>query len=47
MGIAVMLPGGDLVGEGLLVGDAAVETLGGENAKLGFGQIEPTAVFGV
>jgi hypothetical protein len=29
MGISVVLPGGDFVDEGLLVGDAAVEALGG------------------
>ena len=46
MGIAVVLPGGDFVDEGLLVGDAAVETLGGEDAEFGFRQIEPTAVLG-
>jgi hypothetical protein len=28
VGIAVLLPGGDFVDEGLLVGDAAVEALG-------------------
>ena len=28
IGIAVMLPGGDFLGEGFFVGDAAVETLG-------------------
>ena len=44
MGIAVALPGGDLLDEGLLVGDAAIEALGRKDAKLGFRQIEPTAV---
>jgi hypothetical protein len=42
----LVFPGGDLVDEGLLVGDTTVETLGGEDAKLGFRQIEPTAVLG-
>jgi hypothetical protein len=28
VGVAVVLPGGDLVDEGLFVGDAAVEALG-------------------
>jgi hypothetical protein len=46
MGVAVMLPGGDFVGEGLFVGNATVEALGGENAEFGFRQIEPTAVLG-
>ena len=45
-GIALMLPGGDLVGEGLLIREAAVEALGGEDTKLGFRQIKPTAVLG-
>ena len=46
IGISVMLPGGDFVDEGLLVGDAAVEALSGEDTELGFGQIEPAAVLG-
>ena len=29
-----------------LVGDAAIETLRGEDAEFGFGQVEPGAVFG-
>ena len=44
--VAVVLPCGDFVGEDLLVGDAAVQTLGRENAELGFGHIEPAAVLG-
>jgi len=32
---------------GLLVGDAAVEALGGEDAEFGFGEIEPVAMLGV
>jgi hypothetical protein len=43
-GIAVVLPGGDFLDEGLFVGDLAVEALGRQDAKFGFGQIEPTAV---
>jgi len=39
MGIAVGLPGGNLVNEGLLVGDAAVEALGGEDAEFGLGAV--------
>ena len=46
IGIAVVFPRGDFVDEGLFVGDAAVETLSGEDAELGFRQIEPTAVLG-
>ena len=44
MGIAVVLPGGDFIDEGLFVGDAAVEALGRQDAELGLCQIEPTAV---
>ena len=46
MDIAVALPGSDFVDESLFVGNAAVEALGGKDAKLGFRQIEPTAVLG-
>ena len=45
VGIVVVLPGGDFVGEGLFVGDAAIEALGRQDAEFGLGQIEPTAVF--
>jgi hypothetical protein len=34
------------VGEDLLVGDAAIQTLRREHAEFGFGHIEPTAVLG-
>ena len=33
VGIALLLPGGDFVGEGRFVGNAAVEALDGQNAK--------------
>jgi hypothetical protein len=46
MGIALVLPGGDFVDEGLFIGNAAVKALGGEDAEFGFRQIEPTAVLG-
>ena len=46
MSIAVVFPGGDFVDEGLFVGDAAIETLSGEDTEFGFRQIEPTAVLG-
>src|SRR5271165_1925081 len=39
-----MLPGGDLVSEDLLIGDAAVETLGRQDAEFRLRQIEPAAV---
>ena len=38
-------PGGDLVDDCLFVGDAPVETLRGEDAEFGFGQVQPGAVF--
>ena len=41
-----MLPGGDFADQGLLVGDAAVDALGGEDAEFGFGKIKPAAVLG-
>ena len=44
--VAVVLPCGDFVGEDLLVGDAAIQTLRRENAEFGFGHVEPTAVLG-
>ena len=46
IGISVMFPDGDFVDEGLLVGDAAVEALSGEDTELGFRQIESAAVLG-
>ena len=44
--VAVVLPCVDFVGEDWLVGDAAIQTLRGENAEFGFGHVEPTAVLG-
>ena len=44
IGIAVVLPGGDLVDEGLFVGDTAVEALGRQNDEFGLRQIEPAAM---
>jgi hypothetical protein len=46
MGVSAVDPGGDLVGDCRLVGDAAVETLRGQDAEFGFSQVEPGAVFG-
>jgi hypothetical protein len=40
------LDSGDFIDEGLFIGNAAVETLGGEDAEFGFGQIEPAAELG-
>src|SRR3981081_1679037 len=42
--VSVVLPCVDFAGEDFLVGDAAVQTLGRENAELGFGHIETAAV---
>ena len=42
--IAVVLPGGDFVDEGLFIGNAAVEALGRQDAEFGLRQIKPTAV---
>ena len=39
-------PGSDFVGRSFLVGNAAVEALGSEDAEFGFGQIKPAAVLG-
>src|SRR3989441_4893707 len=44
VGVAVVFPGGDFLDEGLFVGNAAVEALGGEDAQFRLRQIEPTAV---
>ena len=44
VGIALALPGGDFVDEGLFIGNAAVEALGRQDAEFGLRQIEPTAV---
>ena len=45
--IALLLPGGDFVAEGLFVGNAAVEALGGQNAEFGFCEIKPVPCLGV
>jgi hypothetical protein len=36
-GVAVVFPGGDFVNQRLLVGNAAVEALRGQDAEFGFG----------
>ena len=38
--VSVADPGGDLVADCLLVGDSAVETLRGEDAEFGYGQVD-------
>src|SRR5260370_29105133 len=44
VGIAIVLPGGDFLDEGLLVGNPAVEALGGQDTEFGLRQIKPTAM---
>ena len=44
--VAMLDPGCDLLGEGLLVGDAPIEALRGQDGQLGFGEIEPGAMLG-
>jgi hypothetical protein len=44
VGIAVVLPCGDFLNEGLFIGNPTVEALGREDAEFGFCQIKPTAV---
>ncbi len=44
VGITVVLPGGDFLDEGLLVGNPAVEALGRQDAEFGLRQIKPTAM---
>src|SRR5277367_701296 len=44
--VSVVLPCIDFADEESSVGNAAVQTLGRENAELGFGHVEPAAVLG-
>ncbi len=44
IGVAVVLPGGYFFDEGLFIGYAAVEALGGQHAEFGLRQIEPAAM---
>ena len=44
VGIAVVLPCGDFLDEGLFIGNPTVEALGGENAEFGLCQIKPATV---
>ena len=44
--VAGILPGGDFLGQGLLVGDTSIETLARQHAEFGLGHVQPTAVFG-
>jgi len=45
MFVAMVLPSGDLSFKGLLVGDAAAQTLGCQNGESGFGHVEPASMF--
>ena len=44
--VAGMLPGGDFLGQGLLVRDTSIETLTGQHAEFGLCHVQPAAVFG-
>ncbi len=44
VGIAVVLPCGDFLDEGLFIGNPTVEALGREDAEFGLCQIKPTTV---
>ena len=44
VGIAVSLPSGDFLNEGLFIGNPTVEAPGREDAEFGFCQIKPTTV---
>jgi len=44
--VAMTAPCGNLFGRGLLVGDASIEALRGQDGQLGFGEIEPGAMLG-
>ena len=42
--VAIVLPSGDFSGESLFVWNAAIQTLGRENAEFGLRHVEPTTV---
>jgi hypothetical protein len=46
MFVAMVPPGSDLSFDDLLIGNAAVQALAGQNAEFGFGHVEPTSMFG-
>src|SRR5271170_1229133 len=46
MFVTMVLPSGDLSLEGVLVRNAAAETLARQNAEFGFGHVEPASMFG-
>jgi len=43
--VAVVLPGGDFLDQGLPIGDSPIEALRRQHGQFGFSQIQPTAVF--
>src|ERR1700722_20043927 len=43
--VLAVLPSGDFLGQGQLVGDTPIETLTRQNAEFGFSHVQPTAVF--
>ena len=42
--VAIVLPGGDLLDQHRLVGNAAIETLGCQNSEFGLRHVEPTSM---
>ena len=42
--VSIAFPGRDFFLEGLLVGDAAAQALGGQNGEFGLGHVEPASV---
>src|SRR4051812_11297181 len=46
LAIALRLPRGDFLDQGILVGDASGETLAGQYAEFALGHVQPTAMLG-
>jgi hypothetical protein len=44
--VAAVLPGGDFLDQGRLVGDPPIEALARQDAEFGFSHVQPTAVPG-
>jgi hypothetical protein len=44
--VSAVLPGGDLLDQGQLVGDTPIEALTRQHAQFRFSHVQPTAVFG-
>ena len=45
--VAALYPSGDFRGQFRLIGNAAVEALGGEGGEFGFDHVEPASVLGL